>query len=165
MARLQGQPWDASTQTSENSTLDGGGAGGDGKGTSTFPLHRRFYADFTHDSSITAVLAALELPRLNAPLEALPESPDAKRGFVTSQVVPFAARFIVEVLECAPAVGVGEKTRFVRALLNDAVLPLDQLPECARRRDGMCEMSQFIQSQAKRNERAEWSNCTRTDLD
>ena len=152
MARLQGKPWDRSTQTSENATLN--------NNADTFPLHRRFYTDFTHDSVITAVLAAFELPELNEELTPTFASP--RRKFKTSQLVPFAARLVVEVLECGS--DAKAKQRLVRFLLNDAVMPLGQLPECEKRPDGMGRFDKFVQSQQKSFERAEWGNCTRTDL-
>ncbi|KDN53031.1 phosphoglycerate mutase-like protein [Tilletiaria anomala UBC 951] len=142
IARLTDRPWDPSTQTSENSTLD--------SSKEKFPLGRRIYADFTHDSMIIAALSAFELPQLNEELKQT-----SSRRFKTTQLVPFAARFVVERLACA------DGKRYVRFVLNDAVLPLTHLKECAPRADGMCLLESFLQSQRDRFARAHWDNCIR----
>ena len=145
LARLTRTPWNANLQTSENRTLDAT--------KETFPIDRRFYADFTHDSVITAVLSALDLPMLNAPLRN-----DPNRSFKLTQLVPYAARLVVEAVTCRG------KQRYVRFILNDAVLPLTGLAGCKPRSDGMCELDAFVKSQEDRVERAQWSNCTRSDV-
>ncbi len=94
VSRLTKTPWDPATQTSENSTLN--------MDPTTFPLDRRFYVDFTHDSTITSRAAALDLPNFDERFE-VPDGGkglDAKRNFITSKAVPFAARFVVEVWQC-----------------------------------------------------------------
>ena len=144
VSRLERKPWDRSTQTSENATLNADAR--------TFPLDRRFYVDFTHDSTITAVLAALQLPNFNARLD--PASRDDRRGFITSQVVPFAARLILELFECSDA-----KDSWVRLKLNDAVVPLSQLSACERRDDGLCSLTSFLRSQERRNDHGWWDIC------
>lgn len=152
MARLTKTPWDPRTQTSENATLAGD--------NTTFPLDRSVYADFTHDSSIAGVLAALGLQNLAESL--LPyDAPQPKRAYRTSMLVPFAARLVFEDVACST--GDSPAQRYVRMLLNDAVFPLDQLgPDCVKRADGMCPFDGFVKSQQLRLERAEWANCTRT---
>ena len=149
VSRLTRQPWDRATQTSENATLN--------SDATTFPLDRRFYVDFTHDSTITSVLAALELPHFDETLH-VPEGGkgvDANRHFKTSKVVPFAARFVVEVWNCSSA-----NTEMVRFKLNDAVIPLGQYSACADRKDGMCPKQDLLKALASRNSHGWWDKCS-----
>ncbi|SJX64807.1 related to 3-phytase A precursor [Sporisorium reilianum f. sp. reilianum] len=147
VSRLTRTPWDPQTQTSENATLN--------LDPTTFPLDRRFYIDFTHDSTITSVLAALNLPHFD---EALPvpdagHALDANRNFVTSKVVPFAARFVVEVWSC------GQADEWVRFKLNDAVVPLGQYPACEQRKDGLCSKAALLRALEARNAHGWWDKC------
>jgi hypothetical protein len=146
IARLEAKPWNASLQTSENSTLNAD--------PTTFPVDRRFYVDFTHDSTITSVLAALALPHFDEVLK-VPDGGkklDANRNFKTSKVVPFAARLVLEVWQCADETS-------VRMKLNDAVVPLSQYTQCAQRPDGMCAKKDFLTALAQRNLQSEWQKC------
>lgn len=142
------QPWDASLQTSENATLN--------NDPRTFPIDRRFYADFTHDSTIAGVIAALNLPQF---AKALPtHHPDPNRAYHTSTIVPFAARLVFEQIDCER----NDKTEsLVRLLLNEAIIDLHQLRGCPSRPDGMCPYNDFIAATSSRNEWADWQNCTR----
>lgn len=158
LARLQGQAWDPRLQTSENYTFDAH--------PRTFPVDRKFYADFTHDSVIANVLAALDLPAFAQELPV--HHPDPQRMYRTSQLVPFGARLIVEKLQCRassrfPAVTASNVTegRFIRMKLNDALLPLGSLSACAaeKREDGVCSMSGFLKSYEGRMERVKWERC------
>ena len=164
MSRLTKTPWDDTTQTSENRTLN--------LNPTTFPVDRSFYADFTHDSTIAGVLSALDLPDFTAPLA--PLEPDPNRKYKTSNLVPFAARLVFEEITChqeedEDAVGISENqakvpdTNLIRMLLNEAIVDLHQLKDCSpSRQDGMCLRDQFISSLAKRNEWSDWKNCTST---
>lgn len=146
ITRLEAKPWNASLQTSENSTLNAD--------PTTFPVDRRFYVDFTHDSTITSVLAALALPHFDEVLK-VPDGGkklDANRNFKTSKVVPFAARLVLEVWQCADETS-------VRMKLNDAVVPLSQYTQCAQRPDGMCAKKDFLTALAQRNLQSEWQKC------
>ncbi|CAO1626521.1 unnamed protein product [Sympodiomycopsis kandeliae] len=145
LSRLQGIKWDPSTQTSENSTL--------ASDDTTFPLNRRFYVDFTHDSVIVNVLSALNL--LNFKQDLPVTRPDPNRVFKTSQVVPFSSRLVIEKLSCGQ-----HKQRWVRMNLNDRIIPLNQLPECEQeRKDGLCSLEKFVQSQSQRMQRVHWDRC------
>ncbi|UZJ55504.1 hypothetical protein CBS101457_004824 [Exobasidium rhododendri] len=149
MSRLTKTVWNLTTQTTENSTLN--------QNPKTFPVDRRFYADFTHDSTIAGVLAALNLPDFAVPLPV--HAPDPKRKYITSNLVPFAARLIFEEISCNNKSSVTE-TSFVRMLLNEAVIDLHQLKGCSARDDGMCNRREFITAMEGRNKWSEWSNCT-----
>jgi len=88
ISRLTQTKWNPQTQTSENSTFN--------SNDRTFPVNRGFYVDFTHDSSIASVLAALHLPDFEKSLD--PKSVDLERKYKTSHIVPFAARMTGEYL-------------------------------------------------------------------
>lgn len=150
LARVQGIPWNPALQTSENGTL--------ASDDLTFPLHRRFYVDFTHDSVIANVIAALNLPDFARDLPV--HKPDEKRKYKTSQVVPFASRLIVEKLACSGGeTAAAAATPYLRFILNDAIIPLGQLPACEKREDGLCSLSAFLKSQEDRMDRVQWSRC------
>ncbi|SPO30929.1 related to 3-phytase A precursor [Ustilago trichophora] len=149
VSRLTRSNWDSSTQTSENATLN--------LDSTTFPIDRRFYIDFTHDSTITSVLASLDLPNFNEHLDVPTggKGVDYERNFKTSKVVPFAARLVVEVWKCSQ-----EEEDVVRLKLNDAVLPLGQFKECSDgRKDGMCKMGDFLKALKNRNSHGWWQKC------
>ncbi|CAD6906085.1 unnamed protein product [Tilletia controversa] len=154
--RLTRTPWNPATQTTENGTL--------AADPDTFPIDQRAYFDFAHDTTITGVLAALGLPDFAHPLDA--RKMNATRAYQSTRIVPFAARMTVEVLNCtaplAPSRTQQEgEARYVRLLLNDAVVPLGQLEGCERRADGLCAFEGFVESQKGRNERAQFGrNCT-----
>ncbi|CEH19065.1 Multiple inositol polyphosphate phosphatase [Ceraceosorus bombacis] len=101
VSRLEGRPWDASTQTSENSTLN--------TDPLLFPLHKKFYVDFTHDSVIANVLAALELPDFAQDLPKDKREPGRK--YKSSTLVPFAARLVFEDRDRNVRAGWGNCTR------------------------------------------------------
>lgn len=177
MSRLTQTKWNESTMTSENSTFN--------NNPPTFPVDRRFYADFTHDSTIAGVLAALNLPDFNTPLPVM--QPDPKRKYRTSTIVPYGARMVFEEISCekgkSPAVqrrapwGLGKgatskpgssyedrllaegRSHYVRMLLNEAIVDLHQLKGCDARADGMCERSQFINAMEGRNRWGHWEKC------
>ena len=143
VSRLTRTPWDRATQTSENATFN--------TDPRLFPLDRAVYADFTHDSVLTSVIAALGLSELAKP----PRIDDTQRAFRTSHVVPFSARLIFETFAC----GASEHDTLVRMRLNDAIVPLGQMAQCDTRDDGLCPLDQFLASLAKRNEQGWWDKC------
>lgn len=143
MARLTKTQWDPLTQTSENRTFN--------TNPTTFPLDRSFYADFTHDSTIAGVIAALNLADFNAPLSK--NTVDPARKYRASHLVPYAARLVFEEITCDGNAGL------VRLLINEAIVDLRQLKGCAQREDGMCQRQQFIDALAPRNQWAHWERC------
>lgn len=126
LARLTGQPVRDQTQT--NRTLD--------SSPLTFPLDRSWYADFTHDNQMIAIFAAMGLFEQREPLD--PSSPNPKRTWHLSQLVPFSAQLVTEKLQCG-------QQEFVRILVNDAVQPLSF---CGAGADGLCKLGEFVKSQA-----------------
>lgn len=144
IARLTAQPWDEATQSSENRTVNSDPA--------RFPTgpDQRVFADFTHDSVLTAVLAALGATELNS----LRPAQDSKHKalFRTSQLVPFAARMVFERLSCGTK---DHPVPYVRMILNDAVVPLADIG-CKERSDGICPLDQFLSALRDRNRRANY---------
>jgi len=162
LSRVTRTPWNATTQTSENRTRNANAA--------LFPVDRAVYADFTHDSVLTSVLAALRLESFGTP----PQRADEARAFRTSEVIPFAARLIFEVWDCASPVPAPTETphkrrlplstyppaQYVRLKLNDAIVPLRQLHGCEDRADGLCTLPAFLRAHADRHEQGWWGHCT-----
>ncbi|KAF8870777.1 histidine phosphatase superfamily [Infundibulicybe gibba] len=114
--------------TQTNRTLD--------SSPDTFPLNRTIYADFSHDNQMIAIYAALGLFNIPEPLN--PTGSNEDDGWKVSRMTPFSARMVVEKLECG-------SEEFVRILANDAVQPLTF---CGAGGDGMCRLSEFVESQA-----------------
>ena len=81
----------------------------------TFPLGQGLYLDFSHDTNIAAVLAAMGLTQFSgagavdgkgdgggeggSPAMPAEGPPDPHRGVIVSQLTPFAARLGIEVIE------------------------------------------------------------------
>lgn len=135
LARLTGQPVRDHTQT--NRTLDAS--------PETFPLDRTFYTDFSHDNQLVSIYSALGLFRqYHLPEQKLnPTNPSPLRTWVTSNMVPFSARMVVEKLQCGAERLPLPKGVFVRILVNDAVQPLEFCGGIA----GLCELHAFVASQ------------------
>lgn len=104
---------------------------------STFPLDQPFYADFTHDSVIVAVLSALQFDWIKKDLS--PKKIKVPRQFILSRLTPFGARLYVEVLSC-------EDGDMVRLKLNERVLNLGDLKHCSNDSNGLCSLPGFIKS-------------------
>ncbi|KIK66706.1 hypothetical protein GYMLUDRAFT_238943 [Collybiopsis luxurians FD-317 M1] len=146
IARLTSTPVNDSTQT--NSTLDASPL--------TFPLNRTIYADFSHDNQLAAIFSAMGLFRQAKALD--PSSPDPKRTWIASQLVPFSGRMIVERLHCQVSFGSGNET-YVRILVNNAVQPLEFCSGVTA--EGLCELSKFVESQsyAISGGAGDWQKC------
>ena len=162
ISRLTSTPWDPRTQTSENATVN--------LQPDLFPVDRAFYADFAHDTTLTAVIAAMRLSEFDKK----PQLSDKDRAFRSSKVVPFAARMIFEVYTCPGAIperlsrrrfnkkpdfGKVDLHEYVRLKINDAIVPLSQLSHCDKRADGLCLKDQFLASHADRNNLGWWDHC------
>jgi hypothetical protein len=149
LARLTGLPVQDHTQT--NRTLDGS--------PKTFPLDRTFYADFSHDNEMVSIYSALGLFRQYLlPEQKLdPANPSPLRTWVTSNLVPFSARMVVEKLQCGDERLPVPKGVFVRILVNDAVQPLEFCGGVA----GLCELHAFVASQgyARQDGEGDFEKC------
>ncbi|KAK5167034.1 uncharacterized protein LTR77_007763 [Saxophila tyrrhenica] len=168
LARLQNE-YIYSSNSSVNASIT--------KNGEDFPLGRPFYADFTHDDIIISALTAMSLDyfREHPDLNTYPPDPD--RHFFLSKITPFGGRLITEVIGCAdpnPLEQHNARTqyyptqygydpanaphKFIRMRLNNGILPLDTIRggQCAGRTDGMCAMEDFLASQAKAEELANY---------
>ncbi|KAL2839281.1 histidine phosphatase superfamily [Aspergillus pseudoustus] len=153
LARVQYRPFDKAG-TNANMTLNAD--------PSSFPVNQTLYFDFTHDGDILAVLTAFGLKQF---AEVLPREgpPPRHRFFITSHLVPFAARLDIEIIQTPRpvsakrnALGQGKDvyertgctTQYVHFLLNQRTIPLGHsFPECGNRDDGWCELDTFLRIQ------------------
>ncbi|KAL7627517.1 hypothetical protein AAE478_001710 [Parahypoxylon ruwenzoriense] len=142
LARLTGRP--VADHTTTNSTLDGS--------NSTFPLDKALYADFSHDNDMMGIFAAFGLYNQTDPLPKDRRiSAQEAKGFSASWVVPFAARLYVEKMACG-----GSDEEFVRILVNDRVIPLQN---CDADELGRCTLSSFVESQGFAKNGGHWEKC------
>lgn len=134
-----------------------------------FPLNQPFYADFSHDDILISVLTAMSLDYINDPPSPTTYPPNPDRHFILSHLTPFAAKLVTEVIGCSEAdpTAVHSKRqyytptqygysadnathKFIRMRLNHGILPLSTIRggACGNRTDGLCEMGNFLASQA-----------------
>ncbi|CCV00433.1 unnamed protein product [Malassezia sympodialis ATCC 42132] len=130
LSRLKGSGFHG-PQTTQNSTLD--------SNPTYFPMHQPLYVDFTHDVVILTILTALNFRQIGDDLPGDHMNPN--RRYRASRVTPFGARLVFEVMECDDDNGT---TDYIRAKLNDAVVPLDGNQGCEGRRDGLCKLSDYM---------------------
>lgn len=141
--RIENITYQAEYQAEQNSTLD--------NSTTYFPLDQALYLDFTHDSMITQIYAALGFQQFVSNFTLNATGPEA---FDISRVVPFGSQTYIEIIECdeevpadrsALAVNGTSTTKYVHFILNDHSLPLHaNIPEyCPERADGWCELTNF----------------------
>ncbi|KAF2682005.1 phosphoglycerate mutase-like protein [Lentithecium fluviatile CBS 122367] len=170
LARLQGKLINES-DSSVNSSIT--------NNEEMFPLGMKFYADFTHDKMVLGALTALSIDHFKHLPNLHQYPPDKNRLFKVSHLVPFTARLITEIIGCDSAHPKPEKHervryyasqygydsdtkegkhRFVRMKLNGAVLPLSSARggACKGRTDEMCPLENFVESQEKAKERANY---------
>jgi len=174
LARLQSR-FIKESDSSVNSTIT--------RDDDMFPLGMKFYADFTHDKMVLAVLTALSLDYFKHIPDRKTYPPQKDRLFRVSHIVPFTARLVTEVIECdtthpkpekhervryyasqygyrnqAAANDKKQRYRFVRMRLNGAILPLSSIRggPCQGRPDGMCRLEKFIESQETATVRANY---------
>lgn len=148
LARLTNTP--VKDHTSTNTTLDAN--------KETFPLGLPVYLDFTHDTQVASAIAVMGL--LNDKLD--PTSyPRKDRLWNAAHIVPMGARIVVERLSCK-----NKPEKYVRVLLNDAVVPLSCLPDCGVQAQGrkhaaagLCKLNDFVSSQSFAQAGGNWKNC------
>ncbi|KAI0521351.1 histidine phosphatase superfamily [Xylaria bambusicola] len=142
VARLTGQPVVDATTT--NSTLD--------KSRKSFPLDSVLYADFSHDNDMSGMFGALGLYNATEPLSNTTKaSPKKTKGYAASWAVPFAARMYVEKMQCD-----GVEEEFVRVLVNDRVIPLQNCDVDAL---GRCTLSKYVDSLSFARQGGHWDKC------
>ncbi|KAI0442357.1 histidine phosphatase superfamily [Xylaria telfairii] len=142
IARLTGQP--VVDATSTNTTLD--------TSRKSFPLDSVLYADFSHDNDMSGVFGALGLYNATEPLSNTTKaSPKKSGGYAASWAVPFAARMYVEKMQCK-----GTEEEFVRVLMNDRVIPLQNCDVDAL---GRCTLSKYVESLSFARQGGHWDQC------
>lgn len=143
IARMTGKP--VVDQTSVNHTLD--------DNPDTFPLGKTLYADFGHDNGLTAVFSALGLYNSTPPLSQTKiMSIDQTKGYSAAWTVPFAARAVIEKMQCD-----GEEDESVRVLINGRVLPLES---CGADTMGRCSIHDFLRSLSFAQGGGHWGECS-----
>ncbi|GAM88425.1 hypothetical protein ANO11243_064580 [Dothideomycetidae sp. 11243] len=142
IARLTNTP--VQDHTTTNSTLTSNPA--------TFPLHKKLYADFTHDNSLTAIMFAMGLYETGRPL--LKDKTQSR--FSASVSAPFAARMYVEKMRCK---GKKPSDELVRVLVNDRVVPLRN---CGADQLGRCSLGNFVESLGFAQRGGDWDKCFST---
>lgn len=168
IARLKNE-YITSSNSSVNSSITSNAA--------QFPLGRPFYADFSHDDILISVMTAMSLDYFREAPSFSQVPPNPVRHFRLSKMTPFGARLITEVIGCnsaTPAVVHSHRTqyypsqygynattathKFIRMRLNNGILPLSTIRGglCAGRSDGMCSMTNFLQSQASAESQANY---------
>lgn len=120
--------------TTQNTTLD--------KNPEYYPVEQPLQVSFTHDDVIVSVLTALNYTQFFSKLD--PKSADPNRNFVLSEIAPFAGRLVHEVIHCS----YDDKT-YVRSLINEAIIPMDEDQGCSPRPDGLCLLDDFVKHQQK----------------
>ncbi|KAG9663824.1 acid phosphatase, partial [Aureobasidium melanogenum] len=131
--------------TSTNHTLD--------SNTTTFPLDRALYADFSHDNDLTAIFFAMGLYKSTSALSNTTlETAQQTNGYSAAYTVPFAARAYVEKLQC-----LGHREELVRVIVNDRVIPLHS---CDADLLGRCKLSDFVDSLSFARSGGDWATCS-----
>jgi hypothetical protein len=149
LRRIEKAPLDLETLSSENTTLDGSKI--------FFPLTQPIYVDFTHDSVIAAVLTALDFEQFSAWLP--PTGPkNNKQRWSTSRLTPFAARLVVELIEC-------DDGEFIHFGLNGRTLSLkqDKYGKGRTEGDGWHRLDSYLHGMSDRNSRADWKHACHGD--
>lgn len=123
----------------------------------TFPLNQSLYLDFTHDTNIISVLAAMGLTQFRDDPALSPAAYPGPHSFTVSHLTPFGARLDMEVIRAPRPVRAdrtgyeeeGGETRYIHFVLNQRTVPLGRsFPQCgADRLDGWCELETFLKVQ------------------
>ncbi|KAH8929993.1 phosphoglycerate mutase-like protein [Atractiella rhizophila] len=121
-----------------------------------FPLNQPIYVDATHDSVFPPILTALNFTLFSrgGPLPSTHIPPPEKRSYVTTRVAPFAANLQIQVMTCEDDANEQrdgrEKEDVVRFILNDAVLPLEDIKGCASDEEGRCKLETVVSALKER---------------
>jgi hypothetical protein len=145
LARLTNSP--VKDHTSTNSTLDSNPA--------TFPLGPwvKLYADFSHDNDMTGMFYAMGLFN-STPTLSLTSAMNVSmtNGYSAAWTVPFASRAYFEKMQCP-----GEIEELVRVLINERVIPLDNV--CGGDALGRCALSKFVGAMSFAKMGGHWDQC------
>ncbi|KAM0755559.1 phosphoglycerate mutase-like protein [Meredithblackwellia eburnea MCA 4105] len=126
-----------------------------------FPLDQRVYVDATHDTIISAVLTTLQFSTFAStgplPSTHIPQN----RSFDTAKISPFAANLQSQILTCDASVMADKReatsVQAVRWILNDGVVPLDNIDGCSFNEDGLCELSKFLAATTAYTSSIDWA--------
>jgi len=151
-------------ETNVNHTLDASNA--------TFPLGLALYADFSHDDPMYSIFTALGL--FNVSGAAYPANPsnttwmsEPDFPYSSAHVVPFAGRAYFERLTCKLETrgwtrpgwnATVEEDTYVRVLINDAVVPLQN---CGANAAGMCLLEDWVASLTFAASNGNWAACAK----
>lgn len=133
-------------ETSTNHTLDSEQA--------TFPLGDDdvLFADFSHDTQMISILSALGVYNATVPLPASRMgTAEELKGYSAAWTVPFGARIYFEKMECD-----GQDGEFVRILVNDRVIPLQN---CGADEMGRCKLDAWVESLSFARHNGRWDQC------
>jgi Histidine phosphatase superfamily (branch 2) len=162
IARLMGIQPNSTLITNENSILD--------DSASTFPLNQTLNLDFTHDTNIANVITALRLAQFSQFLPT--KGPPANQQLITSHMEPFAARLVLEKIECSAPIAEnrtgavkGNATTYMHLLLNQRTIPLGlSYEKCGNRSDGWCEYDAFLSTLQTLNDAANFTYVCYKDI-
>jgi hypothetical protein len=89
---------------------------------------------------VSAIIVAFNFSSFSAngplPTDHIP----LNRSWIVNQIAPFGTNLIGQVLSCPTS----SQPTHIRWILNDAVIPLTGIPGCQTNKDGLCELSEFI---------------------
>ena len=145
-----------------------------------FPVNQSLYFDFTHETTLAAILTAFGLTQFAQDMPTT--GPPQDLQFISSEVIPFATRLVIEIItaprpvlskrpqtsgESAYDMSQGEKeTKYVHFVLNQRTVPLGRsFAECGDRDDGWCELETFLDLQRKGVEHADFEYACFGDYD
>lgn len=102
--------------------------------------------------------------------EALPATgPPTNQQFIASQIVPFGARFVTEVITCSSPInnahlpvtsssGTTGNTTYIHMISNQRTIPFgNSFSICGNRVDGWCELNNFLAAEANRTTLADYN--------
>ncbi|OAX39485.1 phosphoglycerate mutase-like protein [Rhizopogon vinicolor AM-OR11-026] len=117
----------------------------------TFPFGHSLYVDATHEVVVLNVLTALNLSSFAAmgplPTDHIPK----QRTFRTAEIAPFATNVQFQLLSCST-----EHDPQIRVIVNDGVVPLDNLKGCPENPHGMCSIHTFVDAQKENIRSTDW---------
>ena len=116
--------------TTQNMTLD--------TNSTYFPLDQPLFVDVSHHSQMTSIMTALNLTQFKSKFD--PHHNDQNRNYKLSQVLPYGARWVWEVLDCKEKKG---NQTYIRMKMNEAIVPLNEAQGCKSRPDGLCKLDDF----------------------
>ncbi|GAA95873.1 uncharacterized protein L969DRAFT_521560 [Mixia osmundae IAM 14324] len=125
----------------------------------TFPIEKQsIFIDATHEVVLAEVLTALNMTALagNLPIDHV----DKHRKWQSSKLLSMGTHLVFQELACSAESNAGKEDRYVRAILNDAVLPWG-IVGCEEQQDGLCARDTLIKGLEARIQEIDFSVCFR----